>query len=97
MTTTLCPEDAIRQMYDNATLHEIALHGCESGAAFNHVTHEDTIAFYKQHHYAVNDFLEENLHETVEELCADCENEQDAMVHLCWMFIEVLATMYEVN
>ena len=96
-TTTKCPELVIKEMYDADTLHEIAMHGCASGAAFNHVTHEDTIEFYKQHKYAINDFLENLEHESVEELCADCENEQDAMVQLCWMFIEVLATMFEAD
>ena len=89
------PENVISEMYDRDTLHEIAMHGCASGAAYNHVTAEDSIEFYKQYKNKINDFLENLEHASVEELCAGCETEQDSMVRLCWMFIECLATMWE--
>lgn len=96
MTTATHPVDVITELYSADTLHKIAMHGCESGAAINHVSPEQCVEFFDAHEFVITDYIEENLgYESAFELAVECKSIQDIKQQLTWIFIELIATAHE--
>ena len=95
-TETTHAVDAILAEYDAEQLHDIAMHGCASGAATNHIYTFDCVEFFDKYEYEITDYIEENLgYESAFELTTDCGSIDGVKNHLVWIFIELIATSFE--
>ena len=87
--------DAILEMYDKDTLHDIAMHGCASGSASYHIYTSDCVDFYNNHQDEIDEYICDELgYDSVMELTTECVDIQQAMNHLCWIFIELVAGVH---
>ena len=91
----------ILDMYDAEQLHDIAMHGCASGCASEHIYTRDCVRFFDDYESEITDYIEEYLGiESAFELTTDCGSIDQVKNHLVWIFIELVAGAYsdqEVN
>ena len=96
LTKPMSAVDTILDMYDAEQLHDIAMHGCASGCATQHIYTSDCVEFFDAHEYEITDYIEENLgYESAYELTTNCGSIDGVKRHLVWIFIELIATSYE--
>ena len=90
--------NSIKDTYDINTLRDISIHGCASGCASHHIYTTDCVDFYNNHQDEIDDYICNTLDvNSVMELTTDCGSIQDAICHLCWIFIELVAAEYAGN
>ena len=95
-TETMNAVDAILDTYDAEQLHDIAMHGCASGSATQHIYYSDTVDFFDEYEYEITDYIEENLgYESAYELTTECRTINQVKNTLVWIFIELVATSFE--
>ena len=96
LTKPMSAVDTILDMYDAEQLHDIAMYGCASGSATQHIYTSDCVDFFNAHEYEITDYIEENLgYESAFELTTECGSIDTVKNHLVWIFIELIATSYE--
>ena len=85
--------NSIKDTYDMDTLRDISTHGCASGAAHNHIYTTDCVAFFKQYDDEICEYICDTLSiQSAFELTTECDNIQTVMNHLCWIYIELVAS-----
>ena len=83
----------IQDQYDIDTLRDIRDHGCASGGAGYHIYTSDCVDFYNNHQDEIDEYICEQLgYDSVMQLTSECDNIQHAMNHLCWVYIELVAS-----
>ena len=96
LTKSTHPVDIITEIYDAEQLHDIALHGCASGCASEHIYTSDCVEFFDSHECEITDYIEENLCcDSAFELTTECGSIDEVKNHLVWIFIELVATAFE--
>ena len=84
---------AVKEIYDNDDLKEIASHGCESGVCFQHIYYGDTTKFYDNNEDEVLDYLTDSY---CTDFLVDLFRDADAELTfyknaVTWSFIEAVA------
>ena len=85
--------NSIKDTYDMDTLRDISNHGCASGCAHRHIYTSDCVDFYNNYQDEIDEYICESLgYDSVMELTTECNDIRHAMNHLCWIYIELVAS-----
>ena len=87
--------DAIVDTYDIETLNEIVNHGCQSGAAHDHIYYKDTVEFYETFEEELVDYIKTSLGKEALEMLfsqADCDIDMYYKNSVTWCYIELVAS-----
>ena len=83
----------IQDLYTVECLRDIRDHGCASGSAHYHIYTSDCVDFYNNHQDEIDEYICEQLgYDTVMQLTVECDDIRHAMNHLCWVYIELVAS-----